>query len=353
MGDQQPETPRASWQILLSEIIQDAAVLEALSNEIGFNKVSLVRWGRGVVPNNIQTLQRLVDSRSFPPQRRHHFVEAVRKSFPDFHTEPNPLLEEGPAKEIPSLFYSQVLRSYAFVPDDLVFWTMTQILCHQLFGHIDAAESARVSALLLVCTPPASPDRSNVVRSFYIPVRQISERPSPLQPSFPIFVGTESPLTDISPTYNRPLIFNEQEIATLSTPFPAEVKSLALLPIQRRGKIAGTLLVSSEENNYFTQATKLVLYEYVTLLALAFRDSDFYSMQQLKFDIFPSLAQQQEQEAFTPYRRRVEILRRLLGSSDALSPSQEQLEILALQELENHLLQWRHYDEREHLFDQS
>src|SRR5258708_6017436 len=126
MVDQQPDNalkdlPRASWQILFSEIIQDGTVLEALAKEIGFAKISLARWGRGVVPNNVQTLRRLVDCRSFPKHYRDRFIEEIRKSYPDFYSESVLLMEEGPVKQIPSIFYSHVLRSYAFVPDNLVF----------------------------------------------------------------------------------------------------------------------------------------------------------------------------------------------------------------------------------------
>ena len=195
-------------------------------------------------------------------------------------------------------------------------------------------------SMILLCTPPGSPDApasADVVRSFFIPVRQIGERPSPFRLTFPVFVGTESPLTDISPRYNRPLILNEQELAALSTPFPTEVKSLALLPIQRRGRFAGCFLVSSQESEYFSKAHCQVVYEYGVLMALAFRDQDFYPMQTIKLAVLPSFAMQHEQEAHYPFRLRVEHLRKRLGSETA-SPNQEQLETLALQELEQHLI---------------
>jgi hypothetical protein len=343
MAEQQPEkgskdTSRAPWQIFLSEVLQDETVLEALAEELGFNPVSLSRWGRGVVPRNaVRTLRNLVDASSFPKQYRDQFIEEVRKSYPDFYSEPNPLMEDIPVKEIPSLLYNQIIRSHAFVAEELVYWTLTNTICHQMFGHLDANESAGISAMLLLCTPPSL--ETGVVRSFYAPVRQIGERPSPLPIHFPFFVGTESLLTDVTPRYNRPLVLDEWEVAALSTPFPSEIKSLAIIPVQRRSKFAGCFLVSSRENEYFTKPHRQVVYEYGILMELAFRDQDFYSSSSLKLATLPPLDTQREQEARYPFRRRVERLRKQLGSEPGMaSPNQEQLETLALQELEQQLI---------------
>src|SRR5437660_12361504 len=104
MVDQQPEkgskdNSRAFWQIFLSEVLQDEAVLEALAEELGFNPVSLSRWGRGVVPRNaVRTLRNLVDAASWPKQYRDQFIEEVRKSYPSFYSEPLLLMEEMPVK---------------------------------------------------------------------------------------------------------------------------------------------------------------------------------------------------------------------------------------------------------------
>lgn len=253
--------------------------------------------------------------------------------------------------EIPPLFYSQILRSAVYVSDVLVSWTTTNTVCHQLFGHLDADASGGVSAMLFLCTPPTMLDTPSpmkgVVRSLYAPVRQIGERPSPFPSSFPIMVGTEAAIADLTPRYNRPLVFSEHEIQAFSTPFPQDVKSLILLPLQRRGRIAGCFLVSSHTPGYFeTRARQQIVHEYGILISFAFLDQDFYDPQQIQLANFPSFAEQREQEARYPFRLGVEELRDRFEEaagrdSQTLVPNQEQLEILALQELEQRLITWR------------
>lgn len=344
---QQEKAPKEAlrpWQAFLNELFQDDALLSDLAEELGFNPASMARWGRGVVPRNpLRTLKNLVNAAHFPPARREHFITAVLQTYPEFSPDVDPLLDDLPVKEIPSLFYSQIFRSYSYVADELVFWTLSNTICHQLYGHLDAVESGGVSAMLFLCTPPSAAAPS-VVRSLYAPIRPIGERPSPLLLRFPICIGNESALSDITPRYNRPLVFNEQELQSLSTPFPPDVKSLALCPIQRRGRFAGCFLVAGQQSEYFTKERTKTVHEYGVLMALAFRDQDFFGLEQFKLTNFPAFSVQQNLENAMPFRHRVENLRDRLErepEKQTASPNQQQLELLALQELEQELIALR------------
>ncbi|HEU5380747.1 MAG TPA: hypothetical protein VFV38_35435, partial [Ktedonobacteraceae bacterium] len=126
-------------------------------------------------------------------------------------------------------------------------------------------------------------------------------------------------------------------------PLSLDVKSMAFLPIQRRGKIAAGLVVTSHKPEYFTQARQEVVYEYGSLLSLAFDDQDFYALEQLAFLIFPSIESQHEQESRFPFHLRIEQLRERLEDEQKVDQplAQEQLMLLALQELEHDLIALR------------
>lgn len=325
--------PIAAWQHLLSQILDsEEDILPGLAEDLGMHQDSIKRWTQGKVPHNaVRTLHTLLSSSSFPDKYRTAFVEAVRTIWPEFELTANPLLQDLPVKEIPSIFYSQLYRSFAYVAEDLVFWTICNTICHQLFGHLDADQSAQVSAMILLCTPPPA---DACVQSFYAPVRQIGERVSPLPASFPLIAGLETPLTDVTPRYQRPLLFDERDIHSFpSLPFPPEVVSLLCLPIQRRGKVAGVFLATSHKPAYWNRERALVAYEYGLLLGLAFRDQDFFSKEQLCLAQCPPALVQQQQELRFPFRQRVQKLRA------GRRMNYEQLEVLALQGLEQDLLQ--------------
>lgn len=323
------------WQRLLGLIFDNEEVLLSLADDLGMHPDSLKRWTQGTIPRNpLRTLRSLLKAPSFPEACKEAFIEAVRKLWPDFEAIADPLLQDVPVKEIPSIFYSQIYRSFAYVAEDLVFWTLTNTVTHQMFGHLDSDRAAQVSVTLLLCTPPADNAR---VQSFYAPITQIGDRPSAHRTPFPILIGLESPLAEITPRYQRPLIFSEQDIQALtSLSFPSDVASLLSLPIQRRGKIAGCLLVSAQKSNYWNEQRALVAYEYGMLLGLAFRDQDFWSQDQLYLASYPPAASQQQQESRLPFRQRVIELWK-----EKRHLNQQQLEIVALQRLEQDLMEKR------------
>lgn len=323
---------RAGWQKYLETILRTETVLNALAAELIFHKESLKRWGRGTIPREPKhTLRSLVYAKAFPQEHRAPFIEEVRKVYPDFDTEPVSLFDERPAKEIPPLFYSQILRSVVYVAEPLITWTVTNTIFHQLFSHLDADGSAQISTLLLLCTPPQQ--GNDRVRSLYTPLRQTGERPLLTHLTFPVLLGNESMLTDVRPSYDRPLILTEQDIQTSSLPFPG-VRSVAVLPIQRRGKIAGSVVLSSSIPGYFENtARQHIVHEYCgLLLSFAFHDADFHDPGCCAFANFPHLASQQAEEAKHPFQHTVFQLR-----SRYRTATREELEMEALRLLEQRL----------------
>jgi hypothetical protein len=81
-------------------------------------------------------------------------------------------------------------------------------------------------------------------------------------------------------------------------------KSAAVHPILFAGRIAGCLLVSSTQYNYFLPQSRLTLIEhYANLLALAFEPDDFYETSQIELRMMPD--QQIQKKYFADFRVRV------------------------------------------------
>lgn len=338
---EQEEQKRRSvqpWQTLVGEIFQNKAIRLALAQELEFNPASMLRWGNGIVPRQEEiTLRKLANAQNLPTHFRNPLVDAIKKTYPDFEaTSVSALMTDTPAKDIPSPFYAEIVDAYAYVVEDLLFGTVGNIITHQLFGHLDRDESAGVSAMVLLCTPPARTTPGGIVRSFYVPFRQIGDRNAPLPTRFPLFVGTESLLTDLTHRYHRPFVLDADELLSLSTPFPPEVQSLAICPIQRRGLFAGSLLVSSHVRDYFSKERCQVIKRYSALVALSFQDRDFYPRRLLQLDNFPTLRSQQDLEAVYPFRLRVEQIRERLNTA-SLNDHHGEQEVLELSKLTKQL----------------
>ena len=70
------------------------------------------------------------------------------------------------------------------------------------------------------------------------------------------------------------------------------------------GRIAGCLLVSSTQNNYFLPQSRLALIEnYANLLALAFEPEEFYEPCQIELNVMPN--QEIQKKHFANFRQRV------------------------------------------------
>lgn len=77
----------------------------------------------------------------------------------------------------------------------------------------------------------------------------------------------------------------------------------AAYPIERAGRIAGCLLLSSTQPDYFTSARLMLIRHYADLLALAFEPDEFYTSEQIDLRVMP--LPEQQMTHFATFRRRV------------------------------------------------
>jgi hypothetical protein len=115
-----------------------------------------------------------------------------------------------------------------------------------------------------------------------------------------------------------------------------EVSAVAC-PILYGGRVAGCLLISSTQKDYFASEVRLSLVRaYANLLALAFNREDFYDPELLALHIMPSLSVQQKY--FSGFRQRVlQLTQEALRANARLTPPE--VEQSVWQEIEGALLE--------------
>ena len=81
-------------------------------------------------------------------------------------------------------------------------------------------------------------------------------------------------------------------------------RSSAIYPILYAGRVAGCLVVSSAQYNYFTSQTRLNLIKnYTDLIAVAFEPEEFYTPDQIELWMMPD--QEVQKKYFANFRQRV------------------------------------------------
>ena len=80
-------------------------------------------------------------------------------------------------------------------------------------------------------------------------------------------------------------------------------ESAASTPIKRCGGVAGSLLVSSTQPDYFVPARCMLVEQYAALLASAFACEDFYEPQLIELGLVPSA--QEQRPYFSGFQQRV------------------------------------------------
>jgi hypothetical protein len=113
-------------------------------------------------------------------------------------------------------------------------------------------------------------------------------------------------------------------------------ESAAAAPITLEGKIAGSLLVSSTQPDYFLPSRQTLVQDYADLIALAFSPEDFYEPECIELGVMPP--QRVQQPYLTGFRQR--LVDTMLQAARKQQPiTITQAEQLVWQDIEEKLLQ--------------
>ena len=314
-----------TWRDLLATIISDPQERRRIASELGVNQVTLTRWINGDVKPRYQLLQKLLNAL---PDHREQLTLAIVQAFPDFSA--TIAVKETLPGELPGGFYSRILRTIADLSPFLHFWTLCDLILRQLLEQVDPYRSG-MSVVLAQCMPPANGKK---VRS----LREVVGRGTPpwnreLEQKA-IFLGMESlagyALTTRHQHYEADLT---KEGSRLPAKVTAGERSTVVTPIMRHGRVAGVLIVSSTQPDYFAGPGLSLLQQFADLLMLVFEPEEFYEIERVELGLMPS------EEVQVPYlstfRQRVNA--KLLETSPPMSVTEAEQWVWS--QLEEELLQ--------------
>ena len=191
------------------------------------------------------------------------------------------------ASEIDYLFLQQIHEIRAMTPEYLLFWTLcSKVLTHAL-RQLDPDRLGMV-VTLVQCMPPSRDGKIHSLRermSFGNPpwsndVEQHS-----------IFLGAESLVGHVVRRGHPDSVQDLRSVPALLPAYQAEHEiSATACPILYATRVAGCMLVSSTQPNYFLASNRLALVnDYAHLLALAFAPEHFYSSDLIDLRFMPPI----------------------------------------------------------------
>lgn len=326
---QEPRT----WRELLRSIAGAPQDREMLSERSRIDGRTLERWMQGKTrkpPDYL--LHQLLDAL---PQHREQMLRLLQREFEEFEA---PLLAiDETLKEIPVSFLLRLLEANATVASPLHFWTICNMLLQQLAAQLDPDRSG-IYLYVTICMPPRADGyvRSLYIRASYETLSQQSDGQLVGE-----FLGAESLAGHVASSCSAAVAQDIQEERYLFPirKEPQEASAVAY-PIQRKGRVAGSLLATSIQPRFFTPVKLSLLQNYGYLLVLAFEREAFYDLHRLRLAQFPSLEEQRPLLAEFPAN-----MLRLQKEQDI---SQEEAEEVTRQRIETQLLRPGTEGEREH-----
>ncbi len=323
---QEPST----WRELLGTIIQNPQERLRIAKELGVHPITLIRWvnNEGMPrPQNLRNLPSTI------PQHRMMLTELIAKEIADFPTTSSDAGTEDTSEEVPYEFYERVLRTRAILPKVLSFSSLADLILQQALAQFDPHRLG-LAIIVARCMPPSPEYEIHSLRESV--GRGTPPWESDLR-SEAILLGAESLAGYVVTTGQLIVNQNLSEEGNLSPGYRGVwEESAAACPITFEGAIAGSLLVSSTQRNYFLPSRLRLVQNYADLIALAFGPEEFYASERIKLRLVPP------QDVQKPYlysfrQRLIETMKQAQKSGQQISLMQA--EQLVWQQLEEKLLQ--------------
>ncbi len=283
------------WRELLGNIISNPAERDRIANEINVHPITLVRWINGESSPRPHNLRQLLRALSKP--QRSQFLPSVEKMLYD--------LSDFEADAFPQEFFyplvMDVLEVRATTPDVLRFWSIVRIILQRALKQLDP-DGVGLSITVVRCMPPGSDGKIRSLRECVgmgtPPWRGELEEKA-------LFLGVESLVGHVTVSCRPEQVGDIRSNKTFLPAYLTEHEvSAAACPILFANRVAGCLLVSCTQPDYFVTEARLSLIRgFTNLVALAFEPKEFYNSDLVDLYIVPSLEKQQVQLA--SFRQRV------------------------------------------------
>lgn len=284
-----------NWRELLGNFINDPQEKQRIAKELGVRPITLTRWVTNESEPRPQNLRRLLNALN--PEQREQFLTLGDNAFEDFSTA---AIDDLP-NEIPIEVYTQVFELRANTADAQRLWSIGKLILKNVIQQLDT-DRGGMAIMIDLCMAPNADGK----------IRSLREGIGIGTPPWPgdlehqaMFLGAES-LAGYAVTSCRPAIIqdvNEERNLLPAQKVDFEVSSAAF-PILYSNRIAGCLLASSTQSNYFLPQSRLTLLEqYANLIAVALEPENFYPPEMIELRIMPPHTLQRPY--FTSYRKRV------------------------------------------------
>ena len=300
----------ASWRDLLRDIISDHDERERIANEIGVRSITLTRWVNGESkprPHNVRQLLH-----ALPKRQRDLLTELLEEEYVEISDSPS----GDQPDEVEYAFIRQVFETRATTPANLLFWSLSRRVIQQALRRLDP-ERVGMSITLVQCMPPSSDGK----------IHSLRESAGLGTPPWPgdleqqaIFLGAESLAGHVVTNSHSETINDLRADNSLLPAYQTEYEvSASAHPIMYANHVAGCLLVSSTQPNYFlSQARLSLISDFTQLISLAFTPEQFYPLDSIELRIMPSLEVQRD--LFTTFQQRIiTLMKESLNASHPLT----------------------------------
>jgi transcriptional regulator with XRE-family HTH domain len=290
------QKPR-TWRDLLGSILADSQERQRVAKELGVSAVTLFRWVSGESKPRSHNLRRLL---AVLPQHRSQLLPLLEEEFDGFlvgvKEESQPMVLET----IPAEFYRQVHHTLPYLPEMLRFSSLSDLILQQALEQLDPHQLG-ISIIVASCMPP-SIDKQ--IRSLRVRAGRGTSPWSRDLAQEAILLGAESLAGHVVSSGH---IEMNQRLSDAFNAAPGYQddweESAVAVPIMLCGKIAGSLLVSSTQPDYFHSARHTLVESYAELLALAFDLEDFYDTQLIA--LWPVPPREVQLQYFSDFQLRV------------------------------------------------
>ena len=275
------------------------------------------------VPRLLNLLQLLS---AIPVQYRDQLTQLIALEFPSLPVEHH---DDSPS-ELPYSFVEEVLSARANTPDSLRAWTITRLVLQHALRQLDPTRRGMAISIVR-CMPPREGKILSLRENLGLGTAPWE---SDLEQKM-LFLGAES-LAGFAVSTGRPEVIQRLTEQNLLPAVQVDYEvSAAAHPLHLGNRIAGCLLVSSTQADFFTSSRLRLIRGYAYLTTLVFESGEFYPPESIALHVLPPLNIQRSYVA--DFQQRVRC--RLLAAFEAHQPLNAlQAEVLVWQELEEILL---------------
>ncbi|HEV2583907.1 MAG TPA: GAF domain-containing protein [Ktedonobacteraceae bacterium] len=298
-------------------IVKEHRFRQRIIDELGIKPITITRWIEGRSEPRQQNFRQLINAL---PEFRENFYELLGEEF----TEAAIVSASDASKAIPSEFFARVMSERTSTQRTIRFWSLCYLILQQAIGQLDPDQFGMAITVVQCMKSSSSP----VIRSLRetaaygtVPWQSNMEQKG-------MFLGAES-LAGYCVSSCRGVENND--VRDRSNPLPAhqvpDELSAAAYPILLSGKVAGCLLVSSTQPNFFLSQFRLnLIHNYANLISLLFEPEQFFDLDKIRLQIMPLHIQQKAY--FSDFRHRVINAMRIhqLSNMDAEQLVWEELE---------------------------